>query len=515
MSTTEAGRPPEGDIFRNLLWDMQIGVLLQGPDSEILLSNPKALELLGVSEDQLLGKTSFDPDWNVIHEDGSPFPGSEHPVPAAIASRKSVLNAVMGVFRPALKDRIWLSVDAVPELMADGTVRTVVCTFIDITQRKKAEDEVHWNALRLKRLVDVLQHPSETIQEFLDYSLEQAIQMTGSKIGYIYHYQEDEKKFILNTWSKNVMGDCRVINPQTEYDLDKTGIWGEAVRQRRAVIINDFSVSNPLKKGLPEGHVPLKKFMTLPVFRKEEIVGVVGLANKERSYGEMDILQVSLLMDVVWKVTERKAAEEKVKALLAEKELVLREVHHRIKNNMSTIYGLLSLQAATMKDQAAVTALEDAGRRVQSMMVLYNKLYQSSDVTTLSVIEYLPELVDDIVGNFPNSGSVKVEKKIEDFTLKAARLQSIGIIVNELLTNIMKYAFIGRSGGTIVVAASLEENRAYFAIEDDGNGIPEKIDFENSTGFGLVLVQALTKQLEGTIRIERGTGTKIILEFTK
>lgn len=134
----DAVRHSEEEL-KSLLINMQVGVLLQGPGSEILLSNPKALELLGLTEDQLLGKTSFDPDWNVIHEDGSPFPGSTHPVPQAIASRQPVHNVIMGVFRPLIGDRVWLLVDAEPQCNADNTVKQVVCTFIDINDRKAAE----------------------------------------------------------------------------------------------------------------------------------------------------------------------------------------------------------------------------------------------------------------------------------------------------------------------------------------------------------------------------------------
>jgi PAS domain S-box-containing protein len=128
--------------FRNLVWDIQVGILLQGPKSEILLSNPKALELLGLSEDQLLGKTSFDPDWNVIHEDGTPFPGETHPVNQAIFSRTPIRNVVMGVYQPDRDNRVWLLVDAVPQLDNNGSVRQVVCSFIDISERKKAEQEL-------------------------------------------------------------------------------------------------------------------------------------------------------------------------------------------------------------------------------------------------------------------------------------------------------------------------------------------------------------------------------------
>ena len=183
----------------------------------------------------------------------------------------------------------------------------------DITERKKAEENIKRNESRLRKLVDILQHQTDTIQAFLDYALEQAIQLTASEIGYIYHYLEDRREFVLNTWSKNVMPECSVIDPQTCYELDKTGLWGEAVRQRRVIIDNDFKFAHPLKKGYPEGHVHLLKFMTVPIFNGEKIVGVIGLANKEADYDQDDVLQVSLLIDTVWKVTDRMKAEEELR----------------------------------------------------------------------------------------------------------------------------------------------------------------------------------------------------------
>ncbi len=138
--------------FRFLVSNMQVGVMLQDANARIILSNSKSLELLGLTEDQLLGKTSFDPDWNVIHEDGSPFPGNTHPVPVAIETRKPALGIIMGVYRPSLKDRVWLLVDATPVLYSDGTVDQVVCTFIDITARKAAEDSLRNSEERFRTL---------------------------------------------------------------------------------------------------------------------------------------------------------------------------------------------------------------------------------------------------------------------------------------------------------------------------------------------------------------------------
>jgi len=212
-------------------------------------------------------------------------------------------------------------------------------------------------------------------------------------------------------------------------------------------------------------------------------------------------------------ITLQKEKEDRINKLLLEKELILKEVHHRIKNNMNTVSSLLSMQARAILEPNAVKALVDAGNRIHSMSLLYDKLYRSANFNETSVKEYLSSLLDDILGDFPSSQLVRVEKKLQDFCLDAKRLQPLGIIINELITNIMKYAFRGRETGLIVVSASESNGHLSISIQDDGIGMPESVTFESSTGFGLQLVQALTKQLNGTIRIERGNGTVIVLEF--
>jgi len=201
--------------------------------------------------------------------------------------------------------------------------------------------------------------------------------------------------------------------------------------------------------------------------------------------------------------------------LLAEKELILKEVHHRIKNNMNTISSLLSLQSAMIAEPAAISALSDAGNRIRSMSLLYDKLYRSVDYSELSVKDYLTTLVDEVVVNFPNSQHVRVEKRLEDFMLDAKRMQPLGIIINELITNAMKYAFRGREHGVLTVSAAMTGALIQISIQDDGTGIPDSITLEGHDGFGLQLVNALARQLDGTIRIERDNGTRIVLEFSK
>ena len=250
------------------------------------------------------------------------------------------------------------------------------------------------------------------------------------------------------------------------------------------------------------------RYENLPLETSNGKIIEVEFISNVYEVGEAKVIQCNIR-----DITERKEAEFRIQKLLSEKEILLQEVHHRIKNSMNTIRGLLSLQAETLEDPTAVEALKDSGSRVQSMMLLYDKLYRSLNYTEVSIREYLSSLVDEIIENFPNSKLVRIEKEIDDFPIDAKKLQAIGIIINELLTNSMKYAFAGKDRGLIKVSVTLSGTHVRIAIQDDGKGIPADVDFENSTGFGLTLVRMLASQIDSTIRMEREKGTTFILEF--
>ncbi len=221
------------------------------------------------------------------------------------------------------------------------------------------------------------------------------------------------------------------------------------------------------------------------------------------------------LTGVLMDIDEEKKADNKILSLLGEKDLILKEVHHRMKNNLSTIQSLLLLQAETLDESGAVKALEDASNRVGSMMVLYDRLYRSNALAAVSMKDYLPALTGMIVENFPNKDLVETRMDVMDFELEPRHIQPLGIIINEVITNIMKYAFVGARKGTITLTAFEEEGRVHLGIQDDGVGMPEDTDFKSTKGFGLMLIEMLTQQLNGAIRIERGNGTKVSLEFAK
>jgi len=307
-----------------LIQNLHAGVVVHASDSRIIVANDQASQLLGLSISQLKGKNAIDPEWFFIHENGTKMSFVEYPVSQVIATRSPVRNLILGINRPLHNDLVWVLVNAFPEFDQQNELLQVVVTFVNITDRKKSEEQILRNETRLLSLVNILQHPFTTAQDFLDFALDEAIKLTESKIGYIYHYDEDGRVFILNTWSKEVMHECSIASPQACYELDKTGIWGEAVRQRKPIIINKFEEEHLLKKGFPTGHALLKSFMTIPVFKENKIILVVGMGNKDTDYCSSDVYQLTLLMDSVSKILHEKKAEQ----ALVKSEETLRSIIH-------------------------------------------------------------------------------------------------------------------------------------------------------------------------------------------
>lgn len=286
-----------------------VGLWEQDLRTGVIIRNEEWARMLGYELSEVAANIDF--FFDAIHPDDLPR------VKETIAAHENGQTDFLRVEqRMRTKSGAWkwiLNMGRVVERDINGKPVRAAGVHLDITEHKQAEAEIRLDEERLESLLRINQHPAANIQELLDFTLNEAIKLTGSKIGYIYFFNEERKEFTLNTWSNDVMKECTVANPQRVYQLDKTGIWGEAVRQRRPIVINDFAAANPLKKGTPKGHVQLHNFLTIPVFGGSRIVAVVGVANKETDYNESDIRQLNLMMDAVWKIVQRKQAEDTLK----------------------------------------------------------------------------------------------------------------------------------------------------------------------------------------------------------
>ena len=204
--------------------------------------------------------------------------------------------------------------------------------------------------------------------------------------------------------------------------------------------------------------------------------------------------------------TERKRNETLVHQQLEEKEILLREVHHRIKNNMNSVSSLLKLQAG-MADPDGSRAINKAIGRLEGMRVLYEKLLMTDEYKEIAVKPYVEDLIRSIVDLFPEKKWIDIDVSIDDLQMNTKKIFPLGLILNELITNSMKYAFGPREEGRIRVDLSRHENgEVVLTVCDNGRGLPQGFDLDSNSGFGLKLVKMLAKQLGGLMTIDDRDG---------
>ncbi|MFP4059296.1 MAG: ATP-binding protein [Bacteroidales bacterium] len=438
------------------------------------------------------------------------------------------------------RDNQVIEIKAIP-IQENGKVSGI------IEIRKNISREIKNNILketalhneRLECLLRISQYKASTQQEFLDMALHEAIKLTQSKIGYIYFYDAKKKQFILNTWSKDVMKECSVINPKTTYDLEKTGCWGEAVRQKRPIIINDYNLQHPLTKGTPDGHVRLKKFLTIPVIIDDIIVAVVGVANKEEDYNESDKNQLTLMMDGVWKMVERQKiqfqlieAKERAEESNRLKTAFLENLSHEIRTPMNGIIGFSEmLQTNNLtpeKIKKYTGVIVDSSNQLLKMV---SDILDISKIETRQVaVNLKPVQLNQLFESLAEHFGENLRKENIELHVKSDNDHAVPVLLDEnklfqifdnLILNSIKYT----SSGFIEIGYQIKNQAIEFFCRDSGNGIPEEEIphlFESfwqgkyqpagkaeGTGLGLSICKGLIELMEGEIKVqsepEKGT----------
>ncbi|MDO3641326.1 sensor histidine kinase [Mucilaginibacter sp. L3T2-6] len=324
--------------------------------------------------------------------------------------------------------------------------------------------------------------------EFLQFKLDSAL---GNYIQAIRHF-ENFKNIRDSLFSSAKSKQLNELNVQYEtFQRD------ESIRNLQN---NDKSQKAALKQANMQRNITIAGIVMLLI-----IAGLAfnGYRNKKRSNLALQAKQTEInLQNVV------------LQNLVTEKDWLLKEVHHRVKNNLQIVMSLLSTQSAYLENNAALAAIRDSQSRVQAISLIHQKLYSSSNVAAID----LPSYVSDMVGYLRDcldtgARGIRFEQLIEEVKIDLAQAVPLGLILNEAITNAIKYAF-GEEGGEIIIALQMVgEDSAMLTITDNGKGLPPDFDLAESTSLGMEMMKALSKQLNGSFQIKNKMGVAITIEF--
>ena len=230
-------------------------------------------------------------------------------------------------------------------------------------------------------------------------------------------------------------------------------------------------------------------------------------------YDEADQLKKLVVVDT--DITIGKNMQKQIEASLKEKDVLLKEIHHRVKNNLQIIISLLNLQSGYIKDEHTLKAVKEGQNRVRSMALVHEKFYQSEELSEINFAEYIEKLCQFLYQSYGDkTDRIHVEISGDKLCLDMDTAMPCGLLINEVVSNSYKYAFPGESRGTIKVEMMRDGKKAGLRISDDGIGLPPGFQVETSESLGMQLIQALTSQLDGELKVSTTKGTTFEVTFT-
>ncbi len=368
----------------------------------------------------------------------------------------------------------WVRDRAFPIYNEQGEVYRLAGIAEDITERKQAAEALSRSEERFRSLV-------ETSSDFVwELDENRIFTYASPQVFSIWGYQPEE---LLGKSPFDLM---------THQEAERVkGIFEEYFNGRKSF----QSIENTCVHQ--KGHSVVMETSGVPIFDS---------ANRFRGYRGMDR-----------DITERKLAEDKIKASLQEKETLLKEIHHRVKNNLQIISSLLRLQSRHIEDQQAIELVSESQNRVRSMALVHEQLYQSSNLAEVDLQKYIQTLTSNLLRSYSiNSCRVHLTIDVEPIALGVDLAIPCGLIINELISNCLKYAFPEHRKGEIRVSLHRKGKKSFIlTIRDDGIGLPENLDLHSTDTLGLQLVHRLTKQLGGIVELncDQGTEFKIIAQL--
>lgn len=530
--------------YRLLFETMVQGVAFHDSTGAVIATNPAAEGILGLSQEEIQKRDSAGINWAPIHEDGSPFRDEDRPTMVALRTGKTVRDEIMGIFNPKENAYRWVKVSSIPhfhngetkpcmvysifgditelkrakEALEDANaqldqkvkertaelVKSNAALRAEIVERKKVEDALRLDDARLEALLAFSQMWDSSRRSIADFVLSHIIKLTGSKIGLLGWIDENEQDFTFLANSMGGEGHCDIRKQRNHPSFETSGLWEEIMRQREPVILNDFQSSE--KESFPLGHIPLLRLMCVPVFSDGRMVALAAVANKEEDYDPSDVRQLSLLMDGLWKMIQRKRTEAALRESerLASMGRALSGVAHDLKTPLVAIGGFTRLvQRHLEKDdpdweklQIVLKETERLERMVKDMLDFSRPLeLDRSHEDIHRIIE--ESLV--IVSPMAMEKGVKLERGLNR---NALPVMCDPMRMKQLILNLLTNAIQATPPGQIVTVSAREHRGiAIIDISDSGCGIPverrEEIFLpfvstkKEGTGLGLAIVKKI------------------------
>jgi PAS domain S-box-containing protein len=441
-------------------------VLVSIPDLIIRVTNPACGEIFGVEAwESYIGKPFSEviKIWQTYDTPGNPIPLIETPIARAMRGIVTK-NAEFSILRKDGSVR-WELASASPIQNKNGEIIAAFAAFPDITERKLAEKALLESEERYRSL-----------------------------------FEESPAAIVII----NADGIVTDINPMHQH------LTGYPAEELIGLHFTDFP--DNIKEDIPDYHKTFSEMLQGNKIHNQEVQ--LRHRNGMIIYTEFDIAPIKSGKKtgnnqvIIKDITDRKLAEKALSKTLAEKETLLRELHHRVKNSFAIVTGIVGLEANRLYDPAMRNVLMDIRNRIGSLSNLYDLLNHKHDVKDIRLDHYLNQLSHSLIDSYiSEKNRITLRMELDEICIDVDRAISIGLMVNELFTNALKYAFPGSRQGTVGVSLKQEGCILRIEVSDNGDGLPPDFNINKPKGLGLELVRLLVNQLEGTMTVDRGAET--------
>ncbi len=393
----------------------------------------------------------------------------------------------------------------------------------DVTERKQQEEQLKHRLNYEKSLAQFSSTLLQNIPDAIDKALQYILQCSETSRIYIFENFHDSADGLCMKQIHEVCVDgveAQIDNPILQhvvYESDGFSRWKKELSQDRIILgnIEDFPSAEQDILAPQE----ILAILIIPLWVNREWFGFIGFddVQSKREWDAEDVRLLRTVAQMVGAFIERTQGREALQDALAEKEVLLKEIHHRVKNNMQTIASLLFKQQQYVDNAQTKAILQDSVNRVKSMALIHEQIYRSESLARINLAEYLRSLARKLFHTYkPKESMISLTVDVQDVFLPIDTSIPVALIVNELMTNALKYAFPEGQSGDIHLHCSRAGNVITLTVSDDGIGLPEGIAPEHSNSLGLYLVYHLaTRQLGGAVELHNGEHTEFVIRFTQ